>query len=198
MLILQYIRSPPSAPGPTNPPQAPATPHQSSPGPNSPIPLPIIKPPTPTTAPPPRAGSAPGGGVLTPSLSPSPAASSVYLSGPSSSNLTPISPLPLSLNQARPATPSSQPVEVVIGQVLTSMQSFKAKQWKYTDKKTREVVVVSQRLDDVLGRIRQYSNVGNILVSSDPTIAALAWGGFNLLLQVYRQSACLEQKNMYG
>lgn len=64
------------------------------------------------------------------------------------------------------------------------MKIFKAKQWKYTDKKTGEVVVVSQRLDDVLGRIRQYSNIGSILVSSNPTIAALAWGGFNLLLQV--------------
>ena len=106
--------------------------------------------------------------------------------------MAPIGPLPLSLNQARPATPSSQPVEVVIGQVLASMQSFKAKQWRYTDKKTGEVVVVSQRLDDVLGRIRQYSNVGSILVSSNPTIAALAWGGFNLLLQVYQQNAFLE------
>ena len=86
------------------------------------------------------------------------------------------------------------PVEVVIGQVLDSMQSFKAKQWKYTDKKTGEVVIVSQRLDDVLGRIRQYCNVGGILVSANPTIAALAWGGFNLLLQVYLRSACLERK----
>jgi hypothetical protein len=92
----------------------------------------------------------------------------------------------------RPATPATASLEKDINDVRTAMEEFKSKQLKYT-KKDGTVIPLSETIDSVLNRIRQYTNIGNIMVQSDPAIAALAWGGFNLLLQVTKYGLFQQQ-----
>ncbi|KAI5805995.1 hypothetical protein EDC01DRAFT_626792 [Geopyxis carbonaria] len=86
-------------------------------------------------------------------------------------------------NLFNPAAPEASSLVNEIDSAQKALQMFKDKQLKYK-KKDGSVVIVAEAIDNVLGRIRQFTNIGSILVSSDPAIAALAWGAFNLLLQV--------------
>ncbi|KAA8896254.1 hypothetical protein FN846DRAFT_921746 [Sphaerosporella brunnea] len=123
---------------------------------------------------------------------------------PSASSTTQLpvtSPSPIHLSVppvvfiSRPATPAGQSsgLENDINAVMKAMEAFKTKQLKYHKKDGTEVPL-SETIDSVLNRIRQYSNIAGIMIQSDPTVAALAWGGFSLLLQIVGSDAELIAK----
>ena len=79
--------------------------------------------------------------------------------------------------------PELNQVEENINKVCEQLELFKKRQMKI-ERDGKPPIVVAEALNAVLERIRAYTHIGGIMVQSDPTIAALAWGSFMFLLQV--------------
>lgn len=76
----------------------------------------------------------------------------------------------------------NEALKLFIETVGENEKERRSDQWSYES--GGETVFVRDRMDSLLGTLNRYANIGDIAVGSKPDIAALAWAGFRLLLQV--------------
>lgn len=73
-------------------------------------------------------------------------------------------------------------LDQVLEATKKKMEICRQKQWKYTWK--GEAIVLRDVADKLLAWVDKFKAIGDVVVSFDPTHAALPWAGFRFLLQV--------------